>query len=650
MPRPNHNPKTNRIFEPAFLGPLAVKNRLIMAPMGTLMASEVGGVTQKQIDYYAERAKGGVGTIIVEITSVDYPLGGTGLTFHDNGYIGGHSELVEAVHAYGAKIICQLAHVGRQAHPSELKGLQPVAPSPIPCRILKVLPRELSTREVEEIVQKFIAGAKRAKTAGYDGVELHGAHGYLIAQFMSSCSNQRTDRYGGSLLNRMNFPLEIIRGVKKAVGDRFPLLFRFSGDEFVENGRSLEESKQVARMLEEAGVHVLDVSAGAYDSMPKLMEPMSYPEGWKIYLAEEIKKAVKVSVIGVGVIRTPAFAEKILREGRIDFVALGRALIADPHWPNKAREGRPEDIIKCISCNIGCIGGRVFRGLPLRCSVNPATGREREFGILPPAGERRKVLVVGGGPAGMEAACLAKRRGHRVILAEKEAKLGGQLLLAAVPPGKEKINWYSEYLIGRMKKLKVLTRMKQGVTAGYVQKLKPDVVILATGAVPWIPDIPGIQNPNVVKAWDILDGKKKVEDSIVVVAGGGTVGCETALYLARQNRKVIVVEMLDRMALDMEPINRMDLQEKIRQAGVETRVKKKMKEIAKEGVLLEDEGGKEEWVRADWVILALGVKPNDSLFRKLEGKVPEIYSIGDCGQTGKIIDASYDGFRVGRLI
>jgi 2,4-dienoyl-CoA reductase-like NADH-dependent reductase (Old Yellow Enzyme family)/thioredoxin reductase len=650
MPRPNHNPKTNRMFEPAFLGPLAVKNRLIMAPMGTLMASEVGGVTPKQIDYYAERAKGGVGTIIVEITSVDYPLGGTGLTFHDNGYIGGHSELVEAVHVYGAKIICQLAHVGRQAHPSDLKGLQPVAPSPIPCRILKVLPRELSTREVEEIVQKFIAAAKRARAAGYDGVELHGAHGYLIAQFMSPCSNQRTDRYGGSLLNRMNFPLEIIRGVKKVVGDRFPLLFRFSGDEFVENGRSLEESKQVARMLEEAGVHVLDVSAGAYDSMPKIMEPMSYPEGWKIYLAEEIKKAVKVPVIGVGVIRTPAFAEKILREGRIDFVALGRALIADPHWPNKAREGRPEDIIRCISCNTGCIGGRVFRGLPLRCSVNPATGREREFGTLPPAGKRRKVLVVGGGPAGMEAACLAKRRGHRVILAEKEAQLGGQLLLAAVPPGKEKINWYSEYLIGRMKKLKVLARLKQEVTAGYVQKFKPDVVILATGAVPWIPDIPGIQNPNVVKAWDILDGKKKVEDSMVVVAGGGTVGCETALYLARQNRKVIVVEMLDRIALDMEPINRMDLQEKIRQAGVETRVKKKMKEIAKEGVLLEDEGGKEEWILADWVILALGVKPNDSLFRKLEGKVPEIYSIGDCGQTGKIIDASYDGFRVGRLI
>lgn len=650
MPRLYDPPKMSRIFETAFLGPLRVKNRLIMAPMGTRMASEVGGVTQKQIDYYAERAKGGVGTIIVEITSVDYPLGGTGLTIHDNGYIGGHSELVEAVHGYGVKIICQLAHVGRQSSPYELKGLQPVAPSPIPCRAMKVVPRELSTVEAEEIVQKFIDAARRALAAGYDGVELHGAHGYLIAQFMSPCSNQRNDKYGGSLSNRMNFPLEIIRGIKKSLGKAFPLLFRFSAEEFVENGRCLEESKQVARMLEAEGVHVLDVSAGAYDAMPKLMEPMSYPEGWKIYLAEEIKKAVKIPVIGVGVIRTPAFAEKIIGEGKVDFVALGRALVADPHWPNKAREGRPEDISRCISCNIGCIGGRVFRDLPMRCSVNPATGREREFGIVPPAGKRRKVLVVGGGPAGMEAACLAKRRGHSVILAEKEAKLGGQLLLAAVPPGKEKINWYSEYLIGRMKKLKVPTRLKQEVTPAFVQKMKPDVVILATGAVPWIPDIPGIQNSNVIRAWDVLKGKKKIEGSTVVVAGGGTVGCETALYLAPQNRKVIVVEMLDRIALDMEPINRMDLQEKIRQAGLEPRVKRKVKEITPESVLLENEEGREERIRADWIVLALGVKPNDSLFGKLEGKVPEIYSIGDCGRTGKIIDASYDGFRVARLI
>jgi len=642
-----------KTFEPAFMGPLAVKNRLVMPPMGTRLASEIGGVTQRQIDYYAERAKGGIGTIITEVTCVDHPLGVTGptsLTIHDNSYIGGHNELVEAVHAYGTKVICQLVHAGRQTRPSSIKGQQPVAPSAIPCKFINVMPRELTTREAEEIVQKFIEAARRVKTAGYDGVELHGAHGYLIAQFMSASSNQRTDKYGGSFQKRMNFPLEIIRGIKKSLGDRYPLLFRFSAEEFVEGGRNLEESKQVARILEAEGVHVLDVTAGTYDSMPTMIEPMSYEEGWKIYLAEEIKKVVKIPVIGVGVIRTPEKAEEVLRAGRVDFVALGRALIADPHWPNKARQGSIEDIIKCISCNIGCIGERIFRDLHLRCAINPVTGREREFGTLPPTKRRKKVLVVGGGPAGMEAARVAKLRGHRVTLAEKSARLGGQLILGTVPPGKEKISWYSEYLIGQMKKSKVHVRLRQEVTPAYVQRFKPDVVIVATGAVPWIPDLPGIQSPRVVRAWDILGGKKKVEHSAVLVAGGGTVGCETALFLASWNRKVTVVEMLDGIALDMEPISRLDLQAKIQQAGIEVILKKPIRRLTEEGVVVSDETGKEEFIRADWVVLALGAKPNGSLAKKLEGKVPELYVIGDSDQPGKIINAAYDGYRVGRLI
>ena len=437
-----------KMFESAFLGPLEVKNRLLMAPMGTRMASEIGAVTQKLIDYYVERAKGGVGTILTDAAVVDYPLGATGatnLTIHDNAYIGGHNELVEAVHAQGAKIICQMKHAGRETRLPSLLKTQPVAPSAIPCKFFDVIPRELSTGEVEEIVKKFVEAAMRAKTAGYDGVELHGAHGYLIAQFMSLSSNKRTDKYGGSLQNRMNFPLEIVRGIKKSLGKNFPLLFRFSADEFIEEGRTLEESKQLAQMLEEAGVHVLHVSAGVYDSMPMMIEPMSYEEGWKIYLAEEIKKVVKIPVIGVGVIRTPAIAERILKEGRVDFLALGRALLADPYWPNKAKEGRAEEIIRCISCNIGCIGGRIFRGLHIRCALNPVTGREREFGTLIPAAKRKKVLIVGGGPAGMEAARIAKMRGHQVTLVEKNKVLGGQLRLAAAPPGKDKIDWYNEF-------------------------------------------------------------------------------------------------------------------------------------------------------------------------------------------------------------
>ena len=651
MSEMNRNPK--KMFESAFMGALEVKNRLVMAPMGTRLASEIGGVTQRQIDYYAERAKGGIGTVITEVTCVDHPLGVTGptnLTIHDNAYIGGHNELVEAVHTYGAKIICQLVHAGRQTRPASIKGMQPVAPSVIPCKFLNVLPRELTTREVEDIVKRFIEAAIRVKTAGYDGVELHGAHGYLIAQFMSPSSNQRSDKYGGNFGNRMNFPLEIIRGIKKSLGKDYPLLFRLSGDEFLEGGRSLEESKQVARILEEEGVHVLDISAGTYDSMPTIIEPMSYEEGWKIYLAEEIKKIVKIPVIGVGVIRTPAIAEKILKEGRVDFLALGRSLIADPHWPNKAREGRADEIIRCISCNIGCIGGRIFRDLHLRCAINPVTGREREYGTLTPAEKRKRVLVIGGGPAGMEAARIAKMRGHQVTLVEKSPRLGGQLRLAAVPPGKDKIIWYSDYLIHQMKILKIKIHLNHSATATYIQKLKPDVVIVATGATPWVPDIPGIQSPKVVKAWDVLERKKKVEGVSVVVAGGGTVGCETALFLASRNRKVAIVEMLESIALDMEPINRMDLQGKIQQAGIEVLLRKTIRQITEEGVIVLNDEGKEERIQADRVVLALGVKPDDSLFRKLAGRVPELHVIGDSYQEGKIIDAAYDGSRIARLI
>ncbi len=651
MAKANCDPK--KMFEPAFFGPLEVKNRLVMSPMGTRMASEIGGVTERQIAYYVERARGGVGLITTEVTCVDQPLGVSGptnLTLHDNGYIGGHNELVEAVHAHGARIICQLMHAGRQTRTASIKGLQPVAPSAIPCKFLNVMPRALAIGEIEEIVQKFIDAAQRVKTAGYDGVELHGAHGYLIAQFLSPVSNQRTDRYGGDLERRMNFPLEIVRGIRKAVGPHFPISFRLSADEFLEGGVTLEESRKIAPRLEEAGVHVLSVTAGAFDTMPKMIESMSYEEGWKIYLAEEIKKTVKIPVIGVGAIRTPAVAEKIFREGRVDFLALGRALVADPYWPNKAKEGRADDIVKCLSCNTGCIGGRVFRDLHLRCAVNPVAGREREFGTLLPADKKKKVLIVGGGPAGMEAARVARARGHRVTLAEKSAKLGGQLRLAAVPPGKDKIKGYYEYLIRQMKKLKVKVQLKQEVTLAYVQKLKPDVVIVATGAKPWVPDIPGSQSRKTVKAWDILEGKKKIEASTVVVAGGGTVGCETALFLASQNRKVIVAEMLGDLALDMEPINRMDLLVHLQEAGIEVRLEKKMKEITEKGVVFSDPGGREEFIPADWVVLALGARPDHALCAKLAGKVPELHVIGDSGKVGKIIDATYDGFRVARLI
>jgi len=637
-----------KIFESASIGSLQVKNRLIMAPMGTRLSSEVGGVTQRQIDYYTERAKGGVGTIITEVTCVDHPIGVTGptnLTIHDNAFIAGHNELVESLHTYGAKVISQLVHAGRQTRPASIKGMQPVAPSAIPCKFIGAMPRALTTNETEEIVKKFVEAAVRVKTAGYDGVELHGAHGYLIAQFMSSYSNHRDDRYGGDLRHRMNFPVEIIQGIRKELGPEFPLLFRFSAEEFVEGGRDLEESKKVAKILEDAGVDALHVSAGAYESLPSMIEPMSYDEAWKIYLAESIKDVVNIPVIGVGAIRTPEGAETILKDGKADFLALGRALLADPYWPNKAKEGREKEIIPCISCNVGCIGERIFRNLHIRCALNPLTGREAFKDALLPAEKKKKVFVIGGGPAGMAAALYANMKGHRVTMFEKNNDLGGQLKLAAKPPGKEKIQWFIDYMLNQIKTHNIKVFTGNSVTAETVFQGNPNAVILATGATPLLPDIPGIDRSSVCTAWEVLEGKREIRDKVVLIAGGGTVGCETALYLAPTNNKIIIVEMLDDIALDMEPVNRMDLMPKIDESQIEVHLRSKIESIEPDGVILSKSGKKEEKLRSDMVILALGAAPVNELAEELESKIEEVCLIGDSNKPRKIMDAIYEGFQ-----
>lgn len=530
----------------------------MMAPMATRMSSEIGGITQKQIDYYKERAKGGVGTIITGAVAVDYPLGAfspKNLTIHHNSYIAGHNELVETVHAYGAKIICQLNHCGRQG--SSFHGKQLVAPSAIPCKSSKMIPKELTINEIWEIVRYFVEAAIRAKKAGYDGIQLHGGHGYLIGQFISPYSNHRKDNYGGDLNKRMNFPLEIIQGIRKELGSDYPIHFRFSADEFVSGGVDLRDSKRVAQILENAGIQVLHITAGTHDSRSTIIEPMSYVQGWKIYLSESIKKVVRIPIAGVGTIKTPEFAEEILEKERVDFITLGRALLADPYWPEKARERRQKEIIPCISCN-ECIA-RTSLDLHIRCTVNPLTGREQMKDMLLPVGKRKKIMVIGGGPAGMEAALTASARGHQVVLYERNHDLGGQLKLAKIPPGKEPIGRFLDYLTTEIEKAGIKVKFGQPATHKTVVQGNPETVIIATGAIPLVTGLPGIEKQLVCSAWDILSKKRKIRNKVVLIAGGGTVGCETALYLISKNKKVILIEMLAEIALDMEPINRADL-------------------------------------------------------------------------------------------
>jgi len=639
----NHYP---HLFQPGRIGKVTVRNRLVMPPMATNYGGEDGEVTDRMIRYYEERAKGGVGLIIVENAQVDYPTGKNVVRQHriDNDkFVPGLRLLATAIKRHGAVALQQIHHAGRQTTPAVTEGHVPVAPSPVPCRYLGVQPRELTGEEIETLINKFAEAAARAKLAGFDGIELHGAHGYLIGQFMSPYTNRRVDQYGGTLEGRLRFPLEIIRRTREKVGDDFIIGFRFSADEFVPGGITLDEARQIAARLEQAGVDVLHVSAGIYESMDRVLEPMSYPEGWRVYLAEAIKQVVTIPVITVGVIRTPEMADRIIAEGKADFVAVGRGLITDPEFALKAATGRADRINRCISCNIGCVGNGIFASSIMRCTVNPAVGMEELLGTIPPAPHRVKVVVVGGGPAGMEAARIAAMRGHDVVLFEKSDRLGGQMLLAALPPHKDKINWFTDFLTRELALFRVRVVTGRSVSAEDVLREQPAAVIVATGAVPSVPDIPGVDGPRVFQAWDVLAGTRKVDGRRVVIVGGGQVGCETAEFLAEQGKQVTILEMLQDLALDMEPISRLDMLGRFKRLGINGLTGVTATAIADSTVRTIDRHLRTGSFPADAVVLAVGATPVNDLALDLAGRVGEVYVVGDAVRPRRIMEAAQEG-------
>lgn len=643
-----------RLFEEGRIGKMTVKNRVVMPPMATNFAGPSGEPTERLIRYYVERAKGGAGLIIVENAQVKYPEGknvACQLRLDADKYIPGYQELAEAIHVHQSRVFLQIHHAGRQYH--DIEGAQGVAPSGIPCGFLQQPVRELTSDEIADLIERFSETALRAQKAGMDGVEFHGAHGYLINQFMSPHTNQRIDEWGGSFDRRMRFPLDIIKKTRNKVGPDYPLCFRFSADEFVPGGLELKDSKRIAQTLEAAGIDILHVSSGIYESMPTLLEPMHFAEGWRSYLAEEIRKAVEIPVITVGQIRSPEVAESLLQQGRADFVALGRTLIADPAWPEKAREGRPEDIRKCISCNIGCIGGHVFGDLYMRCSVNPVVGHERLEGWtrVIPAEKQKTVMVVGAGPGGMEAARVAARRGHQVTLFDKKGQLGGQCIVAWHAPGKDKLHFIQDYYANQFAKMGLDIRLHTEVDAQVVKDIRPNVLIIATGAVPLVPDITGIDGPNVYDAWEVLSGTVEVPTTEVVIAGGGMVGCEAALYLVEKGKNVTIIEMAPELASDMEPISRFDLlTERLPKAGVHNLTNRVIAEISEKGVTVLEHLGRKSFIKAESVVTALGSRSVNALAETLKGTAAELYVIGDAKKPGQIINATFEGAAVARLI
>lgn len=636
-----------KLFEPIKIGTMELKNRIVMPPMGTNFSTEDGYATKRLINYHVERAKGGVGLIIVEGAYVE-PRGKGSIrqlaVDHDN-KIPGLKELATAIQANGAKAALQLFHGGRQSH-SSIIGTQPVSASEVFCRLTRETPRALTVEEIQDVIEAFAEGTRRTKAAGFDAVEIHGAHGYLINQFLSPLTNKRTDKYGGDVKARTRFLLEILELTRDKVGSDYPILCRINGDDYIEGGLALEEAKRIAQMLEAAGVDALHISGGIYDSpVPVTTGPMALPRGHMVHLAARIKKVVNVPVIAVGRINDPELAEKILQEGKADLVSMGRALLADPELAKKAAAGALDDIRRCTACD-ECIA-RLFFNENIACSVNAALGREDKYRIRK-AEVPKRVFIVGGGPAGMEAARVSALRGHEVVLYEKSDRLGGQLNLAVVPPHKEEMKSVAPYLENQIRKLGVKVVLGEEVTPLLVEKIKPDVVFIATGSIPTIPEILGVKGDHVVIAHDVLTGKASVKERVVVV-GGGMVGAETAEFLAEKGKKMTILEMLRRIGMDMVPMAILMLYKRLKKLGVDMITNAKVEEITEDGVVYEKDGEKQT-VEADSVVLAAGSKPNISLMKALEDKVAEIYAIGNAKEPGNVLEAIHESSRLAREI
>jgi len=672
------------LFTPVRIGPVEVPNRICHVPTDISSANADGSVNQRVIGYHEQVAKGGCGLIIVGASTPDRATGRptvTCVSVDEDPMIPGLSELAEAMHRHGARCAVQIQHPGRQAAwprkdlvsaSDQLVDLPGSAGHEVVYAEAtahgKAI-RAMTVEEIYELVEKFAEGAWRVQQAGFDCVELHAAHGYLIAQFMSPYVNKRNDRFGGSFLNRMRFVLEIVSRIKYKCGRDFPIGVRYSGEEWVEGARTLEESVRVARLLEEHGVAFVDISAGIFEVPAAVMDPMYYPQGWNTYAAEEVKKHVKIPVITSHTLRDPEYCEKILAEGKADLVGLSRQMVADPHWANKARAGRPEEIRKCISCLVGCWQESLMIRRHMRCAINPAVGDER-FLRLEPARRACAVAIVGGGPGGMEAARIAALRGHRVTIFEKSGELGGAILFCCTVPGKHKMRWYADWLRQQIGKL--------GVTVRYhaspgVEVLKPfDAVIVATGGRVVRPDVPGIHLPLVCTFEDVLrctmencqyhdSGKAPpVQCGPTVLVWGDHFGAaDAAEKLASEGKQVYVVTENREFAAWMEPChkdvmmkrfagsNGEGLQGKPFEKPVTVIANSTVAAIADTGeVTLMDHRFRKSVLRVDNVVLA-GVAPDGSLYEELREAGMVAVEIGDARQIRNLRAAVTEGANAG---
>lgn len=682
------------LFSPMNIGTMTVKNRIVMTAAEFSLGHPNGKPTEKLMNYYEERAKGGVGLIIPGICRVNDTLGAASYTqlgmSHDSN-IEPMREFAERIHKHGAKLAIQLHHAGRQGYCLTLntlplinpivgkfpKMLRPLMdkgtalmkleekgiclfPTQAPSKVEKAKEggakmRAMSKREIRKLIRDFIDAAERCKKAGVDAVELHGGHGYLIQQFLSPHTNRRTDEYGGSFENRLRFLSEIVQGIKERCGRDYPLIVRLTVDEMYEKvgragtGYTLETGKEIAKRLEELGVDAINVTSACYDAYNYWLEPTSFEPGWRKYLAKEIKSVVNIPVIAANVIRTPKQAERQLQEGWQDFMGSARAFICDPHWVKKAEEGREDEIRRCIGC-LNCISSFMTNavvGNSGECALNMSIAREKEYFNMDKDGAGREIVIVGAGPAGLTAAETMAMRGFKVRVYEKEEKAGGQLIIAAACNLKDKLYWAIEDLVTRVKKLGVEVKLGTALTAEEIIALNPYAVIVATGGIPIRPSsIPGLSGDNVSMAPEIIMGEKKIEGKSVVVAGSGMTGLETTEILNENGNRVTIIEMADELAPGtwFQLID--DELERIHKHETNILLNTKLVGVEDGRVIIEDsKNGRRSSLRADHLVLALGVSPADSLADELKKRgLDNVYRAGDAASAGTIADACHSAY------
>lgn len=648
-----------RLFTPGTIGSLTIKNRAVMMPMATDMADKDGLPTPRQIRYYQERAKGGIGMIIQEYTGVDdvdsIPSIHNLRAARDY-HISALEELTDAVHLYDCKIVAQIHHGGATSNPA-FTGRDNLAPSAVPIADGRPVPKEMTLEDIKRIEDKFIAAAVRCQRAGYDGVELHGAHGYLIAQFFSKYYNRRTDAYGGSVENRCRFVAEIIEGIRDRLGPDYPILLRMCGDEMTptEGFLTLEDGLEIAKHLETLGIDAINISNGSARNGDANCEPYSYRPGWKSHVAKAYKEALHIPVIATNTIKDPAFAEQLLQLGVCDFVGLGRSQLADPAFMNKAKAGRSAEIRRCIGC-LYCRERVLGAGLPIRCSVNARTAREIEFPGMPRDGGGAPVAIIGGGPAGMEAARILALRRFRPVIFEKGNQLGGTLNIADKPELKDKITALTASMKAELDALDVEVRLGTEATPETVAQLQPVGVILACGAVPRIPPIPGIdeamQHGLAVTAEDVLTRRAAFlgggfDPGRICVIGSGLTGLETAELLLAMGYRVSIVEMLPDIGSGIFPAIRNDILSRILTSEPMVLTRHQVVSFDTESIIVRDLATDKEYpIEPGVIVLAVGIRPRTELVEQFRAAFDNVYVAGDAREGGRIATAIRQGFEI----